>query len=136
MQMLSGKVAVAATMLLLTSVVHAQVLEKCAGSAKGSQEYREAADAVFQLPEFKDWSQSHRQPVVLGERVDKKVPFEGRCYWSVSVYAGRGARLEMWHVLLVGDKGREIYIDDGEGETISLNQWRKKQARAARPGGR
>lgn len=85
---------------------------------------------MFRLPEFKAWSKSNHLPVVLGERVDKKVLFEGRCYWSVSVYASRGSQLDMWHVLLVGNQGREIYIDDGEGETLSLDQWRKRRARA------
>ncbi len=124
-----GIAVVAAASLSLLFAASAQA-EKCAGPARGSTEYREAAEAVFQLPEFKVWSKSNRFPVVLGERVDKKVLFEGRCYWSVSVYASRGSQLDMWHVLLVGDKGREIYIDDGEGETLSLDQWRKRSARA------
>jgi hypothetical protein len=119
----------AAATLSLLFAASAQA-EKCAGSARGSAEYREAAESVFRLPEFKAWSKSNRFPVVLGERVDKKVLLEGRCYWSVSVYANRGSQLDMWHVLLVGDKGREIYIDDGEGETLSLDQWRKRRARA------
>jgi hypothetical protein len=141
MRLLSRKAIVAATMLSLSFVAHADALEKCAGSARGSAEYREAAEAVFQLPEFKAWSKSDPLQVVLGERVDKKVLFEGRCYWSVSVYARRGSQLDMWHVLLVGNLGREIYIDDGEGETLSLNQWRKRQAQADqsssfKPGGK
>ena len=128
MQTFPGKTASVAALLLLFAA-SAQA-EKCAGSARGSSDYREAAEAVFQLPEFKAWSKSNRLPVVLGERVDKKVLFEGRCYWSVSVYANRGSQLDMWHVLLVGNGGREIYIDDGEGETLSLDQWRKRRARA------
>lgn len=129
MRMSPDIAVVAAASLSLLFAASAQA-EKCVGPARGSTDYREAAEAVFQLPEFKVWAKSNRLPVVLGERIDKKVLFEGRCYWSVSVYANRGSQLDMWHVLLVGNQGREIYIDDGEGETLSLDQWRKRRARA------
>ncbi len=130
--MFSGKaVFQLVTVLALPFAGPAYAAGTCAGSAKGSYEYLEAIESVKQLPEFKRWSSSHRR-VVFGERVDKKVASEGRCYWSVSVFADRGPRLEMWHVILVGPKGREILIDDADGETIPLEQWRKKSSQVAR----
>jgi hypothetical protein len=113
--------------LFLLPIGHAQAADNCSGSAQGSKEYAKATVLVIQLPEFKAWAKSHRFPVAFGESMDEKVSHNGHCYWSVSVYADRGSRLEMWNAFLVSAKGREILVEDKLGEDpMPLTQWRKR----------
>lgn len=68
----------------------------CDGSAEGSAAYYRAAKKVLTLPETRTWQNSHSFPVSLLPVVDRKQLVGARCYWSVSVYANRPERLELW----------------------------------------
>lgn len=100
---------------------------QCNASAEGSQAYIRATRTVQRLPEVKAWSREHGFPVAYGEAADKQVLLAGRCYWSVTVYADRPERLELWHVFYVGTPAMRVLIEDPvRGEPISLRAWRKE----------
>jgi hypothetical protein len=89
--------------------------------------YAKSAEAVRRLPEVAAWSRLHNFPVAYGESMDKQVLIKGRCYWSVSVYANRPERMELWHVFYVEATGKQILIQDPvSGEATSLQKWRSK----------
>jgi hypothetical protein len=95
-----------------------------------SSAYASSTKTVHGLPEVAAWSRSHKFPIAYGEALDKQVLIQGRCYWSVSVYANRPERLELWHVLYVEAIGKRILIQDAvSGQAISLQKWRSKRAR-------
>jgi hypothetical protein len=57
--------------------------------------------------------------------MDQQLTLEGRCYWTVSVFASRPERLELWNVFFVEAKGKGLLVQDPEsGEAVSLQQWR------------
>jgi len=61
--------------------------------------------------------------------MDKEVSLKGQCYWSVSVFADRGERLEPWHIFFVRPSSKSTLVQDpASGEPISLATWRKKNA--------
>jgi hypothetical protein len=113
--------------LVLASFL-SQAADNCTGSAEGSKEYIKATKLIESLPEFNKWTKSHRLPIAFGEPMDSKTLNEGICYWSVSVYADQGSRLELWNIFLVPVFGQKILVQDPiEGDYVSLNQWRKKR---------
>ena len=63
--------------------------------------------------------------MAYGEPVDKQVLVQGRCYWSVSVYASRPERQELWHIFYVDVPGKHLLVQDPvSGDAISLQEWR------------
>lgn len=99
----------------------------CTAQAMGSAAYAQALDVVRHLPELATWSRTHGFPVVFGESMDKQQRLDGRCYWSVSVYANRPERLELWHTFYVAAEGKRLLVQDPlSGNTISLQKWRSK----------
>jgi hypothetical protein len=106
----------------LVSVAHAT--PKCSARAEGSASYVSATEAVRQLPEYRAWSSTHSFPVAFGAPMDEEVLVEGTCYWSVSVYADRPERLELWHIFYVRLSSRVVLVQDAEGDPISLKKWR------------
>ena len=103
---------------------------RCAAEALHSVDYARSITAVRQLPELNAWSRSHTFPVAFGESVDKQVVLDGRCYWSVSVFANRPERLELWNIFYVQSKGRQVLVQDPmSGQAISLEQWRTSNVR-------
>ena len=102
----------------------------CNAVAEHSASYRRASEVVRDLPEVQAWAHSHKFPVAYGEPVDKQVLVDGQCYWSVTVYANRPERLELWHVFYVSVPDLHVLIEDPvDGESIPLDTWRKKKAR-------
>lgn len=103
----------------------------CDAQALHAPDYQRAVDTVRRLPELVAWSRSHAFPVAYGESMDQQVALEGRCYWSVSVYASRPERLELWNVFFVEAKGKSLLVQDPEsGEAVSLQQWRTQSVRS------
>lgn len=99
----------------------------CNSPALGSAAYAQALEVIRHLPELTAWSRSHGLPVVFGESLDKQQRLEGRCYWSVSVYANRPERLELWHTFYVEAEGKRLLVQDPtSGNAISLQKWRTK----------
>jgi hypothetical protein len=99
----------------------------CDAVALHADEYAHAVKSVQHLPELGAWSRSHMFPVVYGQSVDKQVLMHGHCYWSVSVYANRPDRLELWHVFYVGITGKQLLVLDAvSGTAIPLQKWRAK----------
>jgi hypothetical protein len=104
---------------------------RCDAPALNAPDYQRAIDTVRRLPELVAWSRSHTFPVAYGESMDQQVALEGRCYWSVSVYASRPERLELWNVFFVEAKGKSLLVQDPEsGEAVSLQQWRTQVTRS------
>jgi hypothetical protein len=103
----------------------------CDASAPHGAGYERSIQSVQRLPELAAWSRSHSFPVVYGQSIDRQVLVRGRCYWSVSVYADRPERSELWHVFYVQVSGKPLLVQDAvSGDAISLKAWRagRKQA--------
>ena len=97
----------------------------CSADALASPGYARAIQVVRELPELTVWSRSHRFPVAFGESIDKQVRMQGRCYWSVSVYANRPERLELWQIFYVETSTKNLLVQDAASSlAISLQQWR------------
>ena len=106
----------------------------CNAVAEHSAGYRRAAEVVRNLLEVQAWAHSHKFPVAYGEPVDKQVLVDGQCYWSVTVYANRPERLELWNVFYVSVTDLHVLIEDPvDGESIPLDTWRKKNAEPRAP---
>lgn len=104
-----------------------QAAPKCGAPAEGSAAYARATDAVRHLSEFRAWSKSHSFPVTFGTPNDKEVLVQGQCYWSVSVYADRPERLELWRVFFVRPPSKVAFVQDPEsGSPVSLSAWRSQ----------
>ena len=104
---------------------------RCDAPALHAPDYQRAIDTVRRLLELVAWSRSHSFPVAYGESMDQQVALEGRCYWSVSVYANRPERLELWNVFFVEAKGKGLLVQDPEsGEAVSLQEWRTSTVRS------
>jgi hypothetical protein len=119
---------IALSSLLLGGIAAtASAAPSCNAQALNSASYALAIDAVRNLPELAAWSRTHAFPVAFGESFDKQERLEGRCYWSVSVYANRPERLELWHIFYVEVDGKRLLVQDPvSGDTISLQRWRSK----------
>lgn len=99
----------------------------CTAQALDSAGYTRAIQSVRALPELVAWSRSHKFPVVYGESMDKQVLVQDRCYWSVSVFANRPERLELWQIFYVDIDGKRLLVQDTiSGEGISLQKWRSQ----------
>ena len=116
------------TCILAFSVTSSvQAASKCNASAEGSAAYARAANAVRHLSEFRAWSRSHSFPVAFGTPNDKEISVKGQCYWTVSVYADRPERFELWHIFLVRPPSRVAFVQDPEsGNPVSLSAWRSQ----------
>ena len=100
----------------------------CGVSASGSPSYAIAIQSITRLAEFRAWSTTHSLPVTFGESMDKEILMNGSCYWSVSVYAVRPERLEMWQIFLIQHPDRVAFVYDATtGEPISLARWRRQR---------
>jgi hypothetical protein len=96
----------------------------CSSVAVGSAAYIRATEVVSGLPEFQAWA-THSFPIAFNAQNDGEVVVNGRCYWSVSVYADRPERLELWHIFAVHIHGGVSYVQSTtNGAFISLKAWR------------
>lgn len=103
----------------------ARAVPRCDAPALHASGYQRSVATVRRLPEVVAWSRSHAMPVAYGESIDQQVALDGRCYWSVSVYANTPERLELWNVFFVEPKAKRVLVQDPEsGEAISLQTWR------------
>ena len=113
--------------LMFGLVCSAHAASSCTALAQSSAAYVRATDAVRQLSEFQAWAKSHSLPVAFGTPNDKEVLVQGRCYWSVSVYADRPERLELWHVFYVRPPSKVTFVQEPEsGSPVSLSTWRSR----------
>ena len=100
---------------------------RCDEAAVHAAGYTQSIKSVERLPEWAAWSRSHPFPVAYGQSVDRQVLLQGRCYWSVSVYANRPERQELWRVFYVDVSGTRLLVQDiVSGNAISLKTWRTK----------
>ena len=107
---------------------------RCDESALHAAGYAHSIKSVERLPEWVAWSRSHPFPVTYGQSVDRQVLLKGRCYWSVSVYANRPERQELWRVFYVDVSGTRLLVQDiVSGNAISLKTWRTKGTRRVSP---
>ena len=110
--------------LIFGFVSTAYATSNCGAHAKGSAAYVSATEVVSQLPEYRAWSSAHSFPVAFGASLDKEILVEGKCYWSVTVYADRPERLELWHIFYVRLSSKAVLVQDLEGDPIPLKKWR------------
>lgn len=126
---LSHGVAIARSLFCICILVFgfasiAPASPKCSARAEGSAVYISATEVVSQLPEYRAWSSAHSFPVAFGAPMDEEVLIKGKCYWSVSIYAVRPERFELWHIFYVRLSNRAVLIQDSEGNPVSLKKWR------------
>lgn len=122
------QVVVFAAALMVSSSTYAEA--RCSAHAEDSTVYARATEVVRHLPEFRAWLKSHRFPVAFGAPIDKEVVIEGRCYWSVSVYADRPERLELWNVFFVRRAEKVALVQENvSGTPIPLAAWRKQSSK-------
>ena len=115
-----------ALLCCLSGTGHAAA-NSCNAQALNAPGYAHALESVRNLPELAAWSRTHGFPVAFGESLDKQERLDGRCYWSVSVYANRPERLELWHIFYVEADGKRLMVQDPvSGDAISLHKWRSK----------
>jgi hypothetical protein len=112
------------TCIFIGFVSAAHATPKCSAHAEGSATYVSATKVVSQLPEYRAWSSAHSFPVAFGAPMDEETLVNGKCYWSVSVYADRTERLELWHIFYVHLSSKTLLIQDSEGDPIALKKWR------------
>ena len=99
----------------------------CSPIAAGSAAYMHSTEAVRRLPEFRAWSRTHSFPIAFNAAVDGQIFVDGRCFWSVAVFANRPERLELWNVFAVSPRDGVSYVDDPTvGEFITLKAWRAR----------
>lgn len=99
----------------------------CNAQALNSPGCAHALESVRNLPELAAWYSTHNFPVAFGESLDKQERLDGRCYWSVSVYANQPERLELWHIFYVEADGKRLMVQDPvSGDAISSQKWRSK----------
>jgi hypothetical protein len=103
----------------------------CDALAEGAADYDRARKVVVALPEVNAWAQSHSFPIAFMPVVDKQQRIAQRCFWSVTVYASRPERTELWRSFFVQVGGNMVMVRNLEGEPISLAKWRKAQSRGA-----
>lgn len=100
----------------------------CTELAEGSAAYSRAIRIVRKVPEVHTWSNSHSFPIAFGASTDKEVLLQGKCYWSVSVYADRPERFELWNVFFVHLPSKSVLVGElASGDPISLREWRKRE---------
>ncbi len=100
----------------------------CDATAQSSEkEYLQSVQLVEKIPELKSWRRSHKFKVAFGSPMDKQTLFLGQCYWSVSVYADRPERLELWREFYVDLHTQKILVVNFEGDPISLPRARKNK---------
>jgi hypothetical protein len=100
---------------------------RCNAQALNAVGYARSIGLVRVLPELVAWSRTQPFPVAYGQSLDQQLVLDGTCYWSVSVYADRPERLELWNVFYVEDKGKRILVlDPLSGEAITLQAWRAR----------
>ena len=110
---------------LALSAAMAGAYAACDSTASSNAEgYRKASDRVTAIAEFKSWYARTRErgsKAIFGAHVDKQTTFERKCYWSVSVYADEGPRLQLWQIFYVPtDAGAVLVVDPTTGEPKPL----------------
>ncbi|WP_411880136.1 hypothetical protein [Polaromonas sp. YR568] len=117
------------TVLFACLCAAGNVAPRCDEPALHAAGYAHSIKSIERLPEWAAWTRSHSFPVTYGQSVDRQVLMHGRCYWSVSVYANRPERLELWRVFYVNLSGKPVLVQDTvSGDAISLQTWRTKGA--------
>ena len=106
--------------------------EPCHASAAGSSDYRVTVKVIKQLPEFRAWRKLHSFPAAFGEAVDRQHEKNGQCFWSVSVFASRPERLELWQVFLVHRSSKTVWVQPANGDPpLSIEAWRRANHKKA-----
>jgi hypothetical protein len=115
------------SILLGLQCVASSAAPTCDAAARHDTGYTRSIQAVQRLPELAAWSRLHSFPVAYGQSMDKQLVVQGRCYWSVSVYANRPERQELWHIFYVDVSGKRLLVQDPvSGDAISLQKWRSQ----------
>jgi hypothetical protein len=108
------------TLLCLSSRTFAE----CTSSATLKEE---GISKLWAVPEVSNWraylyAHEGKSPVVRDEI--GPVRFKGKCLFRFDAYSDEGGYLHRWHSFYIHPKQNFVYIDNADGEFISLNKWR------------
>ena len=114
--------------LVLNMVASFAASASCDATAQSSErEYLKSTQVVQKIAELKSWKHSHKFNVTFQPTMDKETSYRGTCYWSVSVYANRPERLELWRTFYVDLRTKRILVINSEGDPVSLSRARKEK---------
>lgn len=99
-------------------------LADCIGS---EEEISIAVKKLYTISEVKNWqkfilSHSGKKTKVLSFK-EPNLMHKG-CYIHLSVHVDEGDHLTRWHDFYLDSRRNSIYIDNSEGELLSLSKWR------------
>ena len=86
-----------------------------------------AVSKFWAVPEVINWktyvlSHEGKKPVI-SKAIETKT-FKNKCFSRLSAYSEEGDHIHRWHDFYISQVGSEIYIDNTEGDFISLSKWR------------
>jgi hypothetical protein len=82
---------------------------------------------LWAVPEVSNWraylyAHEGKKPVIRDEI--GLVIFKGKCLFRFDAYSDEGGYLHRWHSLYIHPKQNFVYIDNADGEFLSLKKWR------------
>jgi hypothetical protein len=114
--------------LLALSGLGAQAVPLCPSPEAGSKLYNKGVQALMRLAEFQQWKLKHELPIIVTPLPDSTKAQANKCYWSISVFADHGDRLERWHDFLMNRQGQIVKIQSPtSGNWISIPLWRASE---------
>ncbi|HEY0843616.1 hypothetical protein [Methylotenera sp.] len=93
-----------------------------------SESEKSAAISKFwAVPEVINWksyvlSHKGKKPIISKEIETETL--KNKCFSKLSAYSDEGDHIHRWHDFYISQIGNKIYIDNTEGEFISLSKWR------------
>jgi hypothetical protein len=112
--------------LLLCGACPVIATTSCPSVRISSAEYIRGTEAVRRLPELRKWSGTHSFQVAFSPKNEVRSVVHGHCYWTVSVYADRPERLELWHIFAIDSRGHVALVDNPiDGTFVPLKHLRQ-----------
>lgn len=86
-----------------------------------------AISKLWAVPEVSNWrayvnAHEGKKPIVLDE-IEPEV-FKRKCFFKLDAYSDEGDYLHRWHSFYIHSNQRVVYVDNSEGEFLSLRKWR------------
>lgn len=86
-----------------------------------------AISKLWAIPEVNNWrayvfAYEGKKPIVLDEV--ESVRFKGKCLLKLDAYSDEGDHLHRWHSFYIHPNRSAVYIDNSDGQFISLSKWR------------
>lgn len=86
-----------------------------------------AISKLSAIPEVDNWqayvsAHEGKKPIILDDI--QSVRFKGKCFLRLDAYSDEGGYLHRWHSIYIHPKQNFVYIDNADGEFLSLEKWR------------